>query len=138
MGRRCCIWSVHGSLGTVVLLEPAHRTQPRLGVAVVGLDVVVGVPIGAMPSRRQQLFQHACIHRRSVSDDLDWRALGRADGSFEEARAALTSRRGATNTSMRVSVMPDAMSGDRDHWRVLTPSRRSSPIWFILWIGSRG
>ena len=61
MGRRCCIWSVHGSLGTVVLLEPAHRTQPRLGVAVVGLDVVVGVPIGAMPSRRQQLFQHACI-----------------------------------------------------------------------------
>jgi hypothetical protein len=52
---------------------------------VVGLDVVVGVPIGAMPGRRQQLFQHACIHRRSVSDDLDWRALGRADGSFEEA-----------------------------------------------------
>jgi hypothetical protein len=37
--------------GAVVLLEPAHRTQPRLQTAVVGLDVVVGIPIGAMPGR---------------------------------------------------------------------------------------
>ena len=27
---------------------------------------------------------------------------------------------------------------ETDHWRVLTPSRRSSLIWFLLWIGSRG
>src|SRR4029453_512868 len=39
--------------GAAVLLEPAHRTQPRLETAVVALDPVAGIPIGAMPSRRQ-------------------------------------------------------------------------------------
>jgi hypothetical protein len=28
-------------LGAVILLEPAHRKQPRLEMAVVGLDVVL-------------------------------------------------------------------------------------------------
>ncbi len=41
--------------------------------------------------------------------------------------------------SMRVSVMPDACDGWRpDHWRVLTPSRRSSLIWFLVWVEPRG
>ena len=43
-------------LGAAILLEPAHRTQPRLETAMVGLDVVVGIPIGAMPRRRKQLL----------------------------------------------------------------------------------
>jgi hypothetical protein len=42
----------------VVLLEPAHRTQPRFEAAVVALDAVVGVLLGAMPGRREQLAQH--------------------------------------------------------------------------------
>jgi hypothetical protein len=41
-----------------VLLEPAHRTQPRLETAVVGLDVVGGIPIGAVPGHRQRLLEH--------------------------------------------------------------------------------
>jgi hypothetical protein len=52
--------------GAAVLLEPAHRTQPRLQPAVVTLDVVVGIPIGAMPDRRQQLLEHRQVHRRMV------------------------------------------------------------------------
>jgi Transposase DDE domain group 1 len=32
-------------LAAAILLEPAHRTQPRLQTAVVGLDVVVGVAV---------------------------------------------------------------------------------------------
>jgi hypothetical protein len=39
--------------GTVILLEPAHRSQPRFQPAVIGLDSVVGVPVGAMPGRWQ-------------------------------------------------------------------------------------
>jgi hypothetical protein len=38
--------------GAVVLLEPAHRSQPRLQPAVIALDPVVGIPIGAVPRRR--------------------------------------------------------------------------------------
>jgi hypothetical protein len=71
--------------GAAVLLESAHGTQPRLEAAVVGLDTVVGVLIGAMPGRWQQRFQHRRVRRRLVSDDLDRRALGRADGPLEEA-----------------------------------------------------
>jgi hypothetical protein len=37
--------------GTVILLAPAHRSQPRFQPAVIGLDGVVGVPVGAMPGR---------------------------------------------------------------------------------------
>jgi hypothetical protein len=71
--------------GAAVLLEPAHRTQPRLQPAMVTLDVVVGIPIGAMPDRRQQLLEHRRVHRRMVGDDLNGRDLGRADGPLEEA-----------------------------------------------------
>jgi hypothetical protein len=65
--------------------EPAHRTQPRLQPAVVTLDVVVGMPIGAMADHRQQLLQHRRVHRRMVGDDLNGRDLGRTDGPLEEA-----------------------------------------------------
>jgi hypothetical protein len=36
-------------------LSPAHRSQSRLASAVVGLNAVIGVLLGAMPGRREQL-----------------------------------------------------------------------------------
>jgi hypothetical protein len=42
--------------GGSVSLEPPHRTQSRLEAAMVGLDVVVGIPIGVMPRRWKQLL----------------------------------------------------------------------------------
>jgi hypothetical protein len=40
------------TLALRVLLEPSHRSQPRLQPAVIRLDPVVGVLIGSMPRRR--------------------------------------------------------------------------------------
>jgi hypothetical protein len=57
---------------------------PRLEAAVVGLDVVVGLPVGAMPGRRHHLLEHRRVHRRVVGDHLDWRDPHRADGALEE------------------------------------------------------
>ena len=70
--------------GVAVLLEPAHRMQPRLEAAVIGLDMVVGILVGAMPGGRQQLLEHRRVHRRVVGDHLDWRDPRRADGALEE------------------------------------------------------
>src|SRR6266511_927470 len=70
--------------GAAVLLEPAHRPQPRLEAAVVALDPVVGVAVGAVPRRWQQLLQHGRVHRRLIGGDLDGRDFGRADGPLEE------------------------------------------------------
>jgi hypothetical protein len=47
----------HHDPGGSVSRELAHRTQPRLEAAVVGLDVVVGVPVGATPRRPKQLLR---------------------------------------------------------------------------------
>src|SRR4029450_715315 len=44
--------------GAGILVEPAHRTQPRRETAGVGLDMAVGIPLGAMPGRWQQLLEH--------------------------------------------------------------------------------
>jgi hypothetical protein len=62
--------------GAAILLEPTHRTQPRPETAMVGLDVIVGVLIGAMPRRREQLAQRGRGGRRLVGDDLHGRDLG--------------------------------------------------------------
>jgi len=67
-----------------VLLEAAHRTQPRLQPAVVALDAVVGVAVGAMPRRWQPLLQHGRVHRRLISCDLDRTDLDRANRPLEE------------------------------------------------------
>jgi hypothetical protein len=67
---------------------------------VVSLDPVVGLLLGPMPGRRQQLLQQDRIDRCPVGDDLDRRGLGGADGLLEEPAAALTSRRVETKTSM--------------------------------------
>jgi hypothetical protein len=68
----------------VVPLEAAHRSQSCLQPAVVALDPIVGVPVGSVPRRWQQLLQHHRIGRCSVGDDLGGRDLGRADGLAEE------------------------------------------------------
>jgi transposase len=75
--------------GTAVLFEPAHRTQPRLQPPMVALDPIVGVPVGAMPGRRQQVLQHSRVHRRLIGGDLSGRDLRRTDRLFEEAMGCL-------------------------------------------------
>ena len=47
--------------GAVLLFEPAHRPEPRLQPAVVAFDAVVGVLVGPMPRRRQQVIEHCRI-----------------------------------------------------------------------------
>src|SRR6266487_5582827 len=53
----------HDDSGTAVLLEPTHRSQPRLRPAVVGLDTVVGVLLGPVPRCRHQLLQRDRVGR---------------------------------------------------------------------------
>jgi hypothetical protein len=65
-------------------LEPAHRSQPRLQPAVVAFDLVVGVAVGLMPRRRQQLVEYDRVGRCSVGNNLDRHDLRRADRPFEE------------------------------------------------------
>jgi hypothetical protein len=72
-----------------VLLEPPHRSQPRLQPPMVALDPVVGVLVGAMPCRWQQLLQHGGVGRRLIGGDLDGRDLGRVDGLVEEPTGGL-------------------------------------------------
>jgi hypothetical protein len=70
--------------GQAVLLEATHRTQPCLQPAVVALDPIVGMALGAMPRRWRQLLQHGRVHRRLIGSDLGGRDLGRVDRSLEE------------------------------------------------------
>jgi hypothetical protein len=70
--------------GVAILLETVYRSQPRLQPAVVALDEVVGVPVGAVPARREQLVQHDRKGGRLVGDDLHGRDLGLAGGLLEE------------------------------------------------------
>ena len=88
------------SLALRVLFEPTHRTQPRLQPPMVALDPVVSVPVGAVPGRRQEVFQHGRVHRRLIGDDLSRRDLRRTDRPLEEAMGRLVSRREETKTSM--------------------------------------
>jgi hypothetical protein len=69
--------------GAAVLLAPAHRPQSRLETTVIGLDPVVGLPIGAMPRARQQFLQHHRTGRRAVGRDLARRRLGCAERPLE-------------------------------------------------------
>jgi hypothetical protein len=65
----------------------------------IAVDVVVGVPIGAVPRRCQQLLHNRRIPKRLVGDNLGRRDLGRANSLLEERRAARPSRCRETNTS---------------------------------------
>jgi hypothetical protein len=70
--------------GATVLLEPSHRSQPRFQPTMVALDAVVGVAVGTMPCRWQQLLQHRRIQPRLIGGDLGGGDLGRANGPLEE------------------------------------------------------
>ncbi len=70
--------------GVAVLLEAAHRAQPCLQPAVISFDAVVGVLLGAVPRRRQQLVEHGGVGRCLVGDHLRGRNRRGVDGAFEE------------------------------------------------------
>jgi hypothetical protein len=57
---------------------------------VIGLDPVVGVLLGAVPGRRQQVLQHDRVGCRSVGPDLHWHHLGGVEGPFEEPPGCLS------------------------------------------------
>jgi hypothetical protein len=83
-----------------VPLEPAHRSQPRLEAAVVSLDTVVGILLGAMPGHRQQFVQHRRVAAaRSVTTRPGSSLLCRWSG-WKNRRAAVASPREDTTTSM--------------------------------------
>jgi hypothetical protein len=60
------------------------RSEPRLEATMVALDVIVGVLVGSMPGRREQLVQHGRVHRRVIGDDLRRHDLRGTDGLLEE------------------------------------------------------
>jgi hypothetical protein len=66
----------------------------------VALDAVVGVAVGTMPGRWQQLLQHRRIQPRLIGGDLGGGDLGRTNGPLEEPPGGACVRRGETNTSM--------------------------------------
>jgi hypothetical protein len=56
---------------------------------VIGLDVVVGIPLSAMPRRWQQLLQHHRIRRCLVGYDFAGSGPGRAERLLEEPMGGL-------------------------------------------------
>jgi hypothetical protein len=68
--------------------------------ALVSLDPVVGVPIGAKPRRRQQLVQHDRVGRRLIGDHLDGSDLGRARWPVQRTGGRPHVAPRETNTSM--------------------------------------
>src|SRR6266568_1306311 len=70
--------------GATVLVEPAHRSQPRLEAAVVALDPVVGVLVGGVPGCWQQVLEHDRVCRCLVGSDLDGRHLRHLGGLSKE------------------------------------------------------
>jgi hypothetical protein len=109
----------HDHPGAAVLLEPSHRSQPRLQTAVVSLDPVVGILLGPMPGRRQQLLQQDRIDRCPVGDDLDRRGLGSADGPLEEPAGCLDIAAGRDED---VDDLPELV--DRSVYRTSARARR--------------
>jgi hypothetical protein len=82
-------------LGAAVLLHAPHRSQPRLEATVVGLNPVVGVPVGAVPGCWQEATEHHRVGRRPVGHDLAGHDLAGTDGLLEEParHLAVPSRR---------------------------------------------
>jgi hypothetical protein len=112
--------------GAVVLLEAAHRPQARLQPAVVTLDAVIGVPVGAVPRRWPQLLQHHRVHRRLIGSDLDRRDLGHADGPLEEPAGGLgVAPWGDEHITEGVPARPSGIGQER--WE------RSTHRWIVTW-----
>jgi hypothetical protein len=57
--------------GGTVSLQPAHRSKSSLQASVVGLKRVVGMDLGVMEGRRQQLSERARIDSVPIGGDLD-------------------------------------------------------------------
>ena len=85
--------------GAAVLLEPTHRSQSGLQPAVVGLDAVVGVLVGAVPGSWQQLLQHRRVRRGPIGCDSAGRTVVAPMACSKNRSAASASRRVDTNTS---------------------------------------
>jgi hypothetical protein len=97
----------HDDPGATVLLASSHRTQPCLQAAVIGLDAVVGGPLGAVPGRRQQVLQHDRVGCRSVGPDRHWHHLGGVGGRRpRRAQPGVLRRRGRTARSGGPSGRP--------------------------------
>ena len=78
--------------GVPVLLQAPHRPQPRLQAPMVALDAVVGIPVGAMPRRWEQLIEHlGYVGARSVTTSTG-ATLVVAIARSKHRRAALASR----------------------------------------------
>ena len=86
--------------GAEFLFEPLHRPEPCLQAAVIGLNSVVGVPLGAVPGRLEQVVQHRQVGRGSVGDDLDRSDLVVLMARLKKRRTAAAFRRVDMNTSM--------------------------------------
>jgi hypothetical protein len=80
----------------MITLAVRSCLRPRIGRSrafkrpMVGLDPVIGVPIGAMPGCRQELGEDDRVGRRLIGDHLDGSDLGRADSLLEEAASGST------------------------------------------------
>jgi hypothetical protein len=55
----------------------------------VALDPIVGVPVRAVPGRRQQVLHHGRVHRRLIGGDLSRRDLRRPGRPLEEPMGCL-------------------------------------------------
>jgi hypothetical protein len=59
--------------GRLEAFQAAHRPEPGFEPAVISFDTVVGVLLGHVQRRRDQLVQHPQVRRRLVGGDLDGR-----------------------------------------------------------------
>jgi hypothetical protein len=55
-----------------VALQASHRSKSGLQASVVRLDAVVGIGLGVMEGRRQQLIEDAGIDPVPIGGDLHW------------------------------------------------------------------
>src|SRR5918994_1853388 len=85
--------------GAAFLFEPSHGPEPCLQAAVIGLNSVVGVPLGAVPGRLEQVVQHRQVGQGAVGDDLEV-TLVVVMARLKKRRAAAASRCVDKNTSM--------------------------------------
>src|SRR6266540_3144944 len=75
--------------GGAIALQPSHGSKSGFEAAVVGLQWVVGMGVGVMEGRREQLVDDAGVEAVPVGGDLHGRDPGPVDRSVEEATGCL-------------------------------------------------